>query len=100
MSPAAGERPTFFPTPGMDELLSMILEMSAELWVVRERLFRWEAAAVAEGLALGRAVEILKLDADQEAELAMAREAFTRNLFRSLGRLHAPTAAPGDGPAA
>jgi hypothetical protein len=89
---AAGARPTFFSEGGVDQLLSMVLELAAELWVVRERLFRVEAAAATQGLDLASLVETQELAADRQAELAALRETFTRGLFRSLNPQR------GDGP--
>jgi hypothetical protein len=89
---AAGKRPTFFPEPGVDELLSMVLELAAELWVVRERLYRAEAVAEAKAPGFSALVESAPLTPEQEAQLAGMREAFTRGLFRSLGRERTLTA--------
>jgi hypothetical protein len=83
---AAGPRPTFFNGSGADELMSMVLELAAELWVVRERVYRLEAAAETKGLDLTRLVETLELSQAQTGELADLRERFTRSLFRSLNR--------------
>jgi hypothetical protein len=83
---AAGKRPTFFPEAGVDELLSMVLELAAELWVVRERLYRAEAVAEQKAPGFTALVEGAPLTAEQDADLARMREAFTRGLFRSLGR--------------
>jgi hypothetical protein len=83
---AAGPRPTFFAGGGVDELMSMVLELAAELWVVRERVYRLEAAAGSKGLDLTTLVETLDLSAAQTTELADMRERFTRGLFRSLNR--------------
>ncbi len=83
---AAGPRPTFFEGSGVDELMSMVLELAAELWVVRERVYRLEAAAGSKGLDLTTLVESLELTSAQAAQLADLRERFTRGLFRSLNR--------------
>jgi hypothetical protein len=83
---AAGKRPTFFPEAGVDQLLSMVLELAAELWVVRERLYRAEAVAETKAPGFAGLVESTPLSPAQEAELTRMREAFTQNLFRSLGR--------------
>ena len=79
---AAGDRPTFFKEAGVDQLLSMVLELAAELWVVRERVYRLEAA----GVVSKDLVETLELSPEQSAELAAMRETFLRGLFRSLNR--------------
>ncbi len=83
---AAGERQTFFKEGGVDQLLSMVLELAAELWVVRERIYRLEAAGSVDGVPLKDLAERLELSAEQTAELAAMRENFLRGLFRSLNR--------------
>ncbi len=83
---AAGDRPTFFKEAGVDQLLSMVLELAAELWVVRERVYRLEAAGEVGGVALKDLAETLELSPEQSAELAGMRETFLRGLFRSLNR--------------
>jgi hypothetical protein len=83
---AAGDRQTFFKDGGVDQLLSMVLELAAELWVVRERVYRLEAAGAVGGVPLRELAESLDLDADQQAELAAMRETFLRGMFRSLNR--------------
>jgi hypothetical protein len=83
---AAGKRPTFFTEAGVDELLSMVLELAAEFWVVRERLYRAEAVAESKSPGFTDLIELTPLSPAQDAELARMRETFTRGLFRSLGR--------------
>ncbi len=83
---AAGDRQTFFKDGGVDQLLSMVLELAAELWVVRERVYRLEAAGEIGGVPLRDLAETLDLSADQQAELATMRETFLRGMFRSLNR--------------
>ncbi len=81
---AAGKRPTFFAEAGVDQLLSMVLELAAELWVVRERLYRVEAVAELEAPGFAARVETTSLTPAQETELARMRDGFTRGLFRTL----------------
>jgi hypothetical protein len=83
---AAGRNLTFFEQPGVDELLSMVLELAAELWVVRERLYRFEAASQLRAPQLDHSIGDPPLTPAQEVELARLRDDFTRNLFRSLHR--------------
>ena len=40
-----GKRPRFFDASGTDELMSMVLELTAELWVVKKRLYLLERVA-------------------------------------------------------
>jgi hypothetical protein len=90
---AAGRRPAFFSQDGVDQLLTMVLELATELWVLRERVFVIEAAAADHGLPLKTAVETYALSAEQSAELARIRGAMMDQLFRSLHQDNRPVGA-------
>ncbi len=81
---ASGRRPAFFDKDGVDQLVSIVMELATELWVVRERLFRVESAAGANGLPLRDLVESHALSAEEEAQLAQMRARMTENMFRVL----------------
>ena len=82
------KRPAFFPEQGTDQLLSIVLELAAELWTVRERMYVMEAVSAAQGRPLREAIESYRLSPTQQAELADMRWRMTNNLFRALGREH------------
>ncbi len=87
---ASGRRPAFFDEPGMDQLLSMVLELAAELWVVRERVFLLEAVLTQQGVAAADAIEsYVPTDAEKAVLVKMRAEA-TANIFRTLNREHKP----------
>ena len=81
---AQGRRPAFFDKDGVDQLVSVVLELATELWVVRERLFRVESAAADQGMPLRSLVETRALSPEEDAELAQMRAAMTENMFRVL----------------
>jgi len=87
---AAGRRPAFFGEEGIDQLLSMVLELAAELWVVRERVFVVEAVLEQQGIAVSTAVEAFVPTVEQQATLASMRSEMTSQMFRSLNREHRP----------
>jgi len=87
---ASGRRPAFFETPGMDQLLSMILELAAELSVVRERVFILEAVLERQGVTAADAIETYTPSAEESAALAQLRDDATANIFRTLNREHRP----------
>lgn len=87
---AAGRRPAFFDDPGLDQLVSIVLELASELWVVRERLYALEAVAGDQGLALRQAIEAWKPSAEQRTELADMRRRMLEEMFRTLGKEHRP----------
>ena len=85
---AAGRRPAFFEQDGMDQMLSMLLELAAELWVVRERLFMVEGVLGQQGVPVREAVERYVPSEQERAELAKMRADLTAQMFRTLGREH------------
>jgi hypothetical protein len=92
---ASGRRPAFFGQDGVDQLVTMVLELATELWVVRERVFVIEAVAVKEGLALTHAVETYKPSEAERATLEQMRGTMMNHLFRTLNQDHRPVdAAP------
>ena len=85
---ATGHRPAFFDPDGVDQLVSMVVELATELWVVRERVYALEAVAEEMNLPLRRAIENFKPNAEQEQELAAMRSRLLNEIFRTLGRDH------------
>ncbi|ASK87566.1 hypothetical protein [Sphingorhabdus sp. SMR4y] len=69
---ARGKRPQFYDTPGMDQVMSMIMVLAGELCVVRDRLDAAERVARDNGLDLAAGIEALKLD-DKALEEREAR---------------------------
>jgi len=90
---AAGRRPAFFSQDGVDQILTMVLEVATELWVLRERVFVIEAVAAEHGLPLKTAVESYVLSAEQRAELAAMRRVMMDQLFRTLNQDNRPVGA-------
>ena len=80
-----GKRPEFFPTPGVDDALSMILVLAQELAVLRERMDSAEIVAARHGIALAAEIEALEPD---EALLAR-REAWRQSFYDRLFYLSA-----------
>lgn len=87
---ASGRRPAFFDDPGVDQLVTIVLELASELWVVRERLYALEAVAADQGLALREAIESWTPTAEQQAELAGMRRRMLEEMFRTLDQDHRP----------
>jgi hypothetical protein len=87
----ADRRQAFFESDSVDQLLSMMLELAAELWVVRERLYVLERAAEGCGVPLRKAVEAYQLSAIEEQELQDMRRRMLRELLRNVGAPHKKT---------
>ncbi len=87
-----GKRPNFFPEAGTDELVSMLLELTSELWVVKERLYALEKVADQAGLNLSGRIEGWRPSEKEGQELDEARAALLANLLRSTKARHVPSA--------
>lgn len=85
---AGFKRQAFFESDAVDQLVSMVLELAAEQWVMRERLYVLERAAGRLGIALRGAIEDYRLDETERAELAQMRKTMIENLMRTVNREH------------
>jgi hypothetical protein len=87
-SEQAYRRQAFFETDAIDQLMSMVLELAAEHWVLRERLFAIEHAADKLGWNLSAAVESYEFSDAEQATLGAMRKTMIDNLMRSVNREH------------
>ncbi len=85
---ASGRRQSFFESETVDRLVTMVMELATELWVVRERLYVLESEAERHGLPLRAAIESHRLTAQEEQELATMRRRMLDELLRTVGREH------------
>ena len=79
-----GKRPRFFDASGTDELMSMVLELTAELWVVKKRLYLLERVAGQAGVPLTPEIEAYELNPLEVAELDERRRLLIATVLRSL----------------
>ena len=78
------KRPAFFDDPATDQLMTMMLEMMAELWVVKERVHTLEKVLSTQSLNVAEKMETCDLDADEKTRLGEVRQQFVSNIMRSL----------------
>lgn len=81
---ARGTRRRYFEADGVDELLSMVLELTAEVSGIRQRLYVAERVLEKNGLDVGREIENYALTASDEEVLASDRERLLRTVTRTL----------------
>ena len=65
-------------------MLSMVLELTAELWVVKKRLYLLERVAGQAGVPLTPQIEAYDLDEAEVAELDGRRRLLIATVLRSL----------------
>ena len=80
---AKGKRPYYFSNPDVDRLLSMVMALTGELAVTRDRLDTLERVAASKGLFSAEDIEAYELD----AEAMEARAARHQGIFREVTRI-------------
>ena len=81
---ARGARRRYFEADGVDELLSMVLELTSEVATVRQRLYVTERVLEKHGLDVGRDIEGYELSEEDARHLAEDRERLLRTVTRTL----------------
>jgi hypothetical protein len=79
-----GKRPTFFDDPAVDHLMSMVLELSAELSVVYARVDTLERVLEESKLVDRQRLESYEPPQSVETERGEWRKLFLERLFRTL----------------
>ena len=64
--------------------MTMMLEMMAELWVVKERVHTLEKVLSTHGLNVAEEIEPCVFDADEKSALEEARQQFVGSIMRAL----------------
>ena len=80
---AKGKRPYYFSNPDVDKLLSMIMALTGELAIARDRIDTLERVAATKGLFSSDDIENFDLDADA----LQARADRHRQLLREVNRI-------------
>ncbi len=83
---------TFFPDPNVDRVLGVVMELAAEVYVLRDRLHALETV-----LARGGALDVAALDADVPSDEERAQRLRERDAL--IARILAPMTAEADSPA-
>jgi hypothetical protein len=79
-----GGRQFFFDDPAVDKLVSMLLALSGEVWVLRERLAAVEGVAAAKRAFTTEEIEGYEFSPEELQRLGAMRSEFIGNLFRVL----------------
>ena len=92
-----GKRPRFFASEGMDELVSMMLELSSEVWVIKKRQYLMERVAEEQGVSLLEGIEKYELSDDETRELEEMRSKMISSVLRATEGQYSPTQKLQDG---
>ena len=85
-----GKQPRFFATEGIDELVTMVLEITTELWVVKKRLFLFEKVADEKVMSLTAEIENHELTDAEYEDLDAMRQQLIATVMRTTDGEFAP----------
>lgn len=86
-TPLAGEHPVYLPDPVVDAAVRMLVELSAQLWIERERRLVTEQLLEARGILQREEIEQFKPDADTLATIRYERSRYLESVFKELRRI-------------
>ena len=78
------KRPAFFKDGATDQMMTMLLEMMSELWVVKERVYTLEKVLSNHGLNVSEEIETCELSTEEGTGLEEERQRFVSTILRSL----------------
>jgi hypothetical protein len=81
---AAGRRHAFFEADGVDQLVSIVLELATELWTLRQRVYIAERVIEGQSRPLSDLIEAYRPTSAEQAELEKMRTTMVRELFRTI----------------
>ena len=76
--------PHYFRDPMIDHLLEIVMQLSGELWVTRDRQMVTEYLLATEGKVTPEMIEQFKPPAEMTEKLKEQRKTFTRRVFQCL----------------
>ena len=81
---ARGRGNRFFEAEGVDELISMVLELTAEISTIRERQFLTERVLERHDIDVGDAIDAYQLSPEEKRRLTDDRERLIGTVLRTL----------------
>lgn len=90
---ARGRRNQYFDADGVDEIISMVLELTAEVSALRERQYLLERVLEGNGIDAADGIEHFQLSARDDERLADDRDRLIRTVMRNL-QARDPAAGP------
>lgn len=84
--PRPAPEPAFFDNPAIDNLISVTLELGAELWVQRERARVLEKLLAEKGLVSSELIEMYQPSVEEAAQAKAERDAFVNRIYGAFAR--------------
>lgn len=76
--------PHYFKDPMIDHLLEIVLQLGAELWIVRDRQMVTEHLLATEGKVTPEMIETFKASPEFRDKMKEERRTYTRRLYQCL----------------
>jgi len=78
------EAPTYFTDPALDRVVNMVMELSAQVWVHRDRAMAVEDLLAANGVVTQEDLDTYVPSEARKAEVRAERDAFIEAVFSCL----------------
>ena len=76
--------PHYFKDPMIDHLLEIVLQLGAEIWIIRDRQMVTEYLLTTEGKVTPEMIEAFKPSPEFREKMKVERGTYTRRLYQSL----------------
>lgn len=76
--------PHYFKDPMIDHLLEIVLQLGAEMWIIRDRQMVTEYLLTTEGKVTPEMIEAFKPSPEFREKMKVERGTYTRRLYQSL----------------
>jgi len=86
-TPLAGDDPVYLRDPVLDATVRMVVELTAQVWIDRERLLTIESLLDERGVLTREAIEQYKPSEARIAAIKAERDRFVADVFKELRRI-------------
>ena len=86
-TPLVGDDPIYLPDPVVDAAIRMLVEVSAQLWIERERRWVTEQLLEQRGVLSREEIESFRPDAEARAAIRAERARYLERVFKELRRI-------------
>jgi len=87
--PAPGSEPSFLGDPVQDQLIEIVLALSGELWIERDRRIHLESLLQSKNLITSEDIEKLNLDETSRAERDAALAQYVQRILSPIKAIKA-----------
>ena len=78
------ENPTYFADPALDRVVNMVMELSAQVWVHRDRMLAVEDMLAEKGTITAEDLESYQPSDTRRTQIKAERDSFIESVFSAL----------------